>query len=243
MISFIAKTSVFGFIICLFSMFTFGSSSAKSVGEGFQRSHYKKKTRKKNKRSIVNQQKPTVYCWGDSFTSSDYPVPFAQFTGYHMVDKGIGGETSTQIKLRMLGDPESHKFASIIWAGRNNYQDTATVIKDIKEMVNALKDVGNNKYLVIGIVNGNFAPEFKGGELYNIIIGLNKKLSKIFGNHFVDIRPVLVGLYNPGSQQDILDHDHDVPPTSKRIDPLHPTLSADSAIANYFIKSIGILNN
>lgn len=213
--------------------------TAKSEPE-VQRS-FRARRHKKNKKLITAQEKPTVYCWGDSFTSGDYPVTFAQFTGYHMLDKGIGGQSSTQIKLRMLSDVASHKYPSIIWAGRNNFEDTATVISDIKEMVDALKAVGNNKYLVIGIVNGDYSSEYKGGVKYNAIVDLNKLLAKIYGTHFIDIRPVLVSLYNPNLPKDVLDHDHDVPPKSKRIDNLHPTFSADTAIANFFIKSIDIL--
>ncbi len=175
--------------------------------------------------------------WGDSLTNGTgstgghtYPQNLQDNTGYTSYNMGIGGETSTQIKVRMLADTAKTQYNVIIWAGRNNYTDTATVLSDIAAMVSSL---GHNRYLVLGVLNGDFAGESIGGSGYNYIVDLNAQLSTIYGSHYVPIREYLVSKYNTALSQDVIDHGNDIVPTSLRSDQIHLNNTGYAYVADY----------
>lgn len=164
-----------------------------------------------------------VFAWGDSFTAGlsskyNYPAYLRQLAQMGVVNKGVGSTTSTEIAQMMLATKSSFNSGAIIWAGRNNFRDTAQVKADIAKMVGALK---TNRFLVLGIVNRNNAAERKGGVDYEMIIKLNKSLALQYGEHFIDIRQHLVDSYNPNDAADVSNHEADVTPTSLRSDALH----------------------
>jgi hypothetical protein len=129
---------------------------------------------------------------------------------------GVGGNTSTQIKARMLAATDKLSWPIIIWAGRNNYSDSATVQADIASMVAAL---GSSRYLVLSVLNGDTEPS--GSTAYNQIIALNNDLAATYGDHFLDLRSYLVAQYDSAQAQDVIDHANDLPPTSLRYNSVH----------------------
>lgn len=113
------------------------------------------------------------------------------------------------------------RLPTIIWSGRNNYSDAAQVKADIAAMVAAMEAVGNTSYLVMSIINGDYATEYKGQPGYNSIIALNNDLAATHGDRFFDVRAALVAAYNPNIAQDVIDFGRDIPPSSLRSDLLH----------------------
>lgn len=107
----------------------------------------------------------------------------------------------------------------VIWAGRNNFNHPEQVLSDVKAMVATLPSPRN--YVVLGVINADYPGiEYKGDPAYNIIVALNQSLAAAFPGHYYDIRAGLVGKYNPDDPQDVIDHGHDVPPSSlKGINP------------------------
>ena len=167
---------------------------------------------------IANNQ--NIATWGDSLTAgtggTPFPTQLAALSGYTVYNGGVGGDTSTQIATRMLGDTAKHSWPTIIWAGRNNYSDPTTVKADIAAMVASLN---SQNYIVLSVLNGSYGGyEIPGGAGYAYITQLNSDLASTYGSHFLDVRSYLVSLYNPSIPQDVTDHSNDTPPSSLRSD-------------------------
>jgi len=163
-----------------------------------------------------------LQCWGDSLTAGTGGVPYPEQLGelfdWTFANHGVGGETSTQIRSRMVADTGSHEHATIIWAGRNNSHAQTTVLADIAAMVDALP---HRNFLVLSILNGDFPGEHLNAPVWTDITTLNQQLAATYGDRFVDVRTLLVARFDPTLAQDVIDHGNDVPPASLRSDPLH----------------------
>ena len=190
----------------------------------------------------VNQ----IDAWGDSLTfgqgSTDggaYPYDLQQLSNIKVMNYGVSGQTSTQIRDRMLRDSLPGQ-AAIIWAGRNNYGDTAQVKTDIDAMV---KKLGNKRYLVLGILNGDEANEWRGNPGYQMIVELNNELSTIYGDRFIDIRSYLVSNYDKTSPADSVNVANDVVPASLRDDFLHLNNKGYELVAEKIYQKIAMLKN
>lgn len=171
--------------------------------------------------------------WGDSLTEGSggipYPTALQNMTYFTVINKGIGGQTSTQVKNSFIADTADYNKSVIIWAGRNNLLSPATVKADIATMVAAL---GHTRYLIASILNG--ADEPSGSSIYNSIISLNNDLKSIYGNNYVDIRSYLVSLYpNP---QDIIN-------VALRSDNLHLNTLGYQKTAEFYNSKLGTLFN
>ncbi|HEY9249806.1 MAG TPA: GDSL-type esterase/lipase family protein [Rariglobus sp.] len=177
--------------------------------------------------SVIASCPADIVAWGDSMTygtgadhpdkgEKTWPKWFTEFSGIKVIKKGVGGESSRQIRDRMLAEPALHKEFTVIWAGRNDYPGPQWVKKNIAEMVAALN---HDNYLVVGITNNTL--EAKGGDKLKIIDTLNADLKAAYGSRFVDVRPLLVAAYDKTLPQDVADHESDVVPASLRSDKLH----------------------
>lgn len=172
--------------------------------------------------------------WGDSLTASGWPATFGAIAGYSTYNGGAGGENSTQIRSRMVADSVRRPYNVVIWAGRNNYTDPVTVKADIAAMVASL---GHTRYLVMGVINGNYPPgENVGGSGYNTIVGLNADLATLYGTRFIDIRSYLIssGLADAGitpTSQDLTDIANDIVPLSLRADNVHLNTAGNALVA------------
>lgn len=187
--------------------------------------------------SAVVSAQADVVAWGDSMTygtGADHPHKgqktwprwFTEFSGINVIKKGVGGESSKQIRDRMLAEPALHKEFTVIWAGRNNYRGPEWVKTHIAEMVAALD---HDNYLVVGITNSSEEP--KGGDRLRIMDTLNTDLKATYGIRFVDVRPLLVAAYDKTLPQDVADHENDLVPASLRSDKLHLNTAGYKVVA------------
>lgn len=171
-----------------------------------------------SKWKLINGQPNTIICWGDSLTAGtgstgigNYPAQFSFAGGINIDNKGVPGETSTQIKTRFLAEPDKWKNPIIIWAGRNNWSSPTTVKADIAEMVSKIP---HDRYLILGIIKAT-------NEMSTTIETLNADLKTIYGDRFVNIQDYLLTIYNPAISQDVTDHTNNVIAWSLRSDWLH----------------------
>jgi hypothetical protein len=105
-------------------------------------------------------------------------------------------------------------YLPVFWEGRNNYDNGPQIISDLAAQV-ATVPTGQN-YLVMSVTNDNRQWEWIGAGGYQLIIAVNAQLASIYGSHYLDIRKVLVGSYNPALITDVSDYAHDEIPTSLR---------------------------
>lgn len=162
----------------------------------------------------------SVAAWGDSFTAGgedgtgvNYPAVLASITGFSVFNGGIGGQTSTKIASRMLASPAMHPLCQILWAGRNNYAATFTVLSDTASMVRVSPP---NCFLVLAILNGEYPNELKGQTGWAQIKDLNAALAAAYPDHYLDIRTLLIDSFDPANALDVWDHNNNVPPSSLR---------------------------
>ncbi|MGV3558198.1 SGNH/GDSL hydrolase family protein [Larkinella arboricola] len=186
--------------------------------------------------------------WGDSLTegspsTSTYLNELEKLTGttYKYINKGISGQTSSQVAERMLADKEKHSYNTIIWVGRNNLLNPEQIKADIASMVAAL---GHDRYLVLGMINGDFDEnEQVFTQRHQSIMKLNGDLYKTYGDHYVNIHAYLLSQYDPAQMQDIVDHTYDIVPSSLRIDELHLNQKGNQKVAERILQSISVLTH
>jgi lysophospholipase L1-like esterase len=159
---------------------------------------------------------------GASSTATQYPsvVASSYSRARSFINEGVGGETSTQIKDRVVAFNLARLSSTqIIWAGRNNYTSPTTVKADIAAMIAAF---GHTRYLVLSIINGDYASEYAGEADYLTLTGLNSDLAALYGARFVDVRTPLVALGAPGGfAANPTDYARDIPPSGVRLDNVH----------------------
>lgn len=193
---------------------------------------------------------PLLANWGDSLTAGTgastastryvYVTANSGPRGRWFYNGGVGGDTSTQIKTRFLaGDPGLAPATTIIWAGRNNYTAPTTVKADIAAMIATLT---HTRYLVLSVINGDYANEYIGQADYTTLTTLNADLAALYGTRFVDVRTPLVAAGAPGgSSPSATDYAHDVPPTGIRFDNIH-LLDAGYAIVAATVYAVLLAN-
>jgi lysophospholipase L1-like esterase len=184
-----------------------------------------------------------ITTWGDSLTdgqpftrAESYPTQLsALFPNRVVTNEGIGGETSTQIVVRLLADTTHRHDITILWMGRNNLEDPSGIRSDVAKAVRAL---ATSHFVVLAILNGDFyGTEAKGAPGYDNIIALNTSFALAYPRNYLDIRSYLVSLYDPTNPQDVQDHLRDIPPSSLRahwnggIDLLHLSPEANAKVA------------
>ena len=185
----------------------------------------------------------SIATWGDSLArgsgagteTNTFPAVLGAYSGLLVSNGGVGGETSTQIRARQTAASNTWRSPTIIWAGRNNYDEHSTILADTAAMVANLATQGNtNRYLVLSLLNGSFESfEGRGGGGYELITNINAKLAAVYGAHYVDVRSYLVSLYDPALTNDVIDFVNDIPPTSLRSDEIHLNGAGYAAVAKY----------
>jgi lysophospholipase L1-like esterase len=199
---------------------------------------------------FINSINSSIYAWGDSLTfgtgsttGNDYPSILSTLVNWKVYNKGIPGETSTQIKDRFVSFYTANsielKKPIIIWAGRNNYPDATTIKADIATMIAMLP---HKNYLVLGITNSN-PGEPIGNSGYTQIVTLNNDLSILYQGRFLDVRKWLVANYNQLLPQDVIDFGLDVPPTSLLSDNIHLNNKGYRLVNDLIVKSFAYLSN
>lgn len=186
---------------------------------------------------IGSVQSFNYMAYGDSLTQgvggTSWVDQFSALVDRAMFNGGVGGETSLQIKERLLTDGARGFAVTVIWAGTNNFLFPAQVKSDIAEMVASL---GHSFFLVLGVLNQDTENERQGGAWYQTLVDLNDDLASAYGQWFVDIRRLLIdeGLTRAGIEptaQDLIDIGNDVPPSSLRSDTLHLNTAGYGVVA------------
>ncbi|RZK42735.1 MAG: T9SS type A sorting domain-containing protein [Hymenobacter sp.] len=183
---------------------------------------------------VINDH--TIATWGDSFLEANFglmPKQLSQMTGREVYAGGIGGQTSVQIKERMLAAVDKTTWPTIIWAGRNDSNNPAQVKASIASMVASL---GHTSYLVLSIFNGE--GEGTGTVPYQQVTDINRYLSDTYCNHYLDLRTYIVSQYDLTQPADVADHAADIPPQSLRQDFLHPNSAGTTLMSNYIYAHI-----
>lgn len=211
--------------------------------------------------SVGNVVTPLVG-WGDSLSNGTHYVGAAQqsdATGRafrRFVSKGNSGETSAQIAVRMLADTTYNSYVQVIWAGRNDINNTnqtvdvASIKSNVAAMVAAAR-ARSGKFLVVGVTNGNIAvnggfnltnSEASGTPIWTAVTQLNTDLAALYAPNFLDIRSILVAQGALGDVDDQADMALDVPPRHLMLDDVHYTSVPVSPYAysgqNYYGKQI-----
>jgi lysophospholipase L1-like esterase len=150
-------------------------------------------------------------------TADAYPAQLASLLAASVYNGGVNGETSTQIKNRMVAATDKSGHVAIIWAGINNYTSGSTVISDIAVMVASLAEP--KRYVVMSLLTGT--NQLSGSTDYTQVMTINNALAAAYPDNFLDIRGYLVSQYDSGVPQDVTDHGHDIVPSTLRFDFIH----------------------
>lgn len=188
------------------------------------------------------QSSANIAAWGDSLTQGNqdgsgttYPGALASLTAVMVYNGGVGGDTSTQIRTRMLAAPQYFARSTVIWAGHNNFGSQATVLADVAAMVAALPDA---RYLVLSITPNNNNNEFVGGAGYNQIVALNAALAAAYPANYLDVWAPLVAAYNPANAEDVIDNGHQAIPSTLRATYLNSGTLTNSIASSGFVSFV-----
>jgi lysophospholipase L1-like esterase len=129
-------------------------------------------------------------------------------------------ESSPAVAQRMISDTARHNWVTVIWCGHNDLKLPDQVKADIARMIGALSP-GNDRYVIVSLMNPDRPTGIKGGALYPFVLQLNADLQALYPGHFLDVRNPLVAMYNPNDPVEVQDHLDDVCPTHLRSDDIH----------------------
>ncbi|MEI6355545.1 MAG: GDSL-type esterase/lipase family protein [Verrucomicrobiota bacterium] len=182
--------------------------------------------------SVLSSAQAAVFVtWGDSLTfghgGTPYPEQLGALTGITTLNRGINGETSTQIAARFLAEPALFGEHVVIWAGRNNFLEHEGVQSDIASMVSHLT---TTDYLVLGLINSH--DEHIGNPYYDAFTAINLDLAATYGHRYIDIHQILLNAHDPLSPIDVSDVGFGIAPASLRSDALHLNTAGYGLVAH-----------
>lgn len=181
----------------------------------------------------------SIAAWGDSHTAGlpdngavpGYAALLQQIAGGRTVfTGGMAGLTSAEIASQQVADNAHDDWVNVFWYGGNNQTQPEQVKADIARSVASLAP-GNDRFIVLPVVNQASPRERRGSVGYQTIVDLNRDLALAYPNNFIDIRSYLVNLYDPSNAVDVMDFQDDVPPTSLRADGVHLNATGAMAVA------------
>ena len=187
-----------------------------------------------------------IAAWGDSHTTGlpdrpdvpGYAAQLRQIAGSRQVfEGGFAGLTSTQVADLQTRDDAHDDRVNVFWYGGNNQTDAETIKADLARSIASLAP-GNQRFLVLGVVNQATPAERRGGADYDTIVRLNADLARIYGDRFFDVRQFLVGLADPADPADVIDKQDDVAPSSLRADGVHLNVAGSTAVARKVLELI-----
>jgi lysophospholipase L1-like esterase len=197
--------------------------------------------------ALILHSRKDQQCWGDSLTAgatisnpsvNGWVAKLAVLTGRQALNGGVNGETSTQIKTRMLAASQSiHERTAFLWSGTNNSTQISTVLADTASMVAAM--VGKSKRFIV-LPCFNTDTEGTGTTSYNQKMALNAALASAYPGNYYDIRSYLASLQAladaglTADSTDLANIAADIIPHQLRGDNLHPNATAATLIANKF---------
>ncbi|MET3514357.1 hypothetical protein ABIC63_002129 [Pseudacidovorax sp. 1753] len=111
---------------------------------------------------------------------------------------------------------------NILWPGRNNDWTSPTqIMSDLDAMTKVLIEAGNRRFVVMTVINGNYAAEYAGASRYVQLMAINRAIMRRYPNNVVDVRSYLINralayLGITPTAQDLIDIGNDTVPTSCR---------------------------
>ena len=176
-----------------------------------------------------------TYGIGATSLDSAYPKKASLYSGANFINNGHSGETSTQLKNRLLATTADTVNMSQVWQPFENTSDTALNVANLNAMVSF---ISHNRYVILGEINRVGNPV--GNSEYDKITAMNANLAKKYGNHFIDIRSFLLTQGN-GSAQDDSDIALGYVPRSLRSDILHLNDKGYRIVAQKIIENMNVL--
>ena len=161
-----------------------------------------------------------IAVWGDSITPPIAANLGALMTNRVVFDGSGIGETSTQVAAREMSDGTRHNWVQVFWCGHNNVMQPDQIKQDFANMISALSP-GNNRFVIMSMINEASSLGIKGGPYYPIILQLNAYFAATYPNNYLDVRTPLIAMYNPGDPGEVQDHNNDVVPRHLRYDEIH----------------------
>jgi len=174
---------------------------------------------------------PNIAMWGDSLTRPVADALSLLMPGRMVFNGGVASQNSRQVSARQIADGPTHNtWINVFWFGHNNQGEPEVIKADLAASVAALAP-GNDRFLILGILNRATPAEVRGQPLYHVIMQLNRDLAAQYGSNFFDIRSYLVAQANPALPQDMQDQQNDIVPSSLRIDEIHLTPEGSRLVA------------
>lgn len=161
-----------------------------------------------------------IAVWGDSITPPIAANLGALMTGRTVFDGSGIGETSTQVAAREMADTGKHNWIQVFWCGHNNVMQPDQIKSDFANMISALS-AGNNRFVIMSMINEATSLGIKGGPYYPVILDLNAYFAATYPDNFLDVRTPLIAMYDPNNPGDVQDHNNDVVPRHLRYDEIH----------------------
>ena len=164
--------------------------------------------------------------WGDSLTmghgtdmsNQPYPARLAAMQARDVRNRGVAGDTSSQILTRILAPAADgdRTCVALLWMGRNNFTQTDQIVADVRAAVDYQTSA---QVLVLSLLNAD--GETRGTQFHDRVILANERLSQMYGKRFVDVRQALIDAADPQSPDDAADVAAGIIPRSLRVDTVH----------------------
>lgn len=179
-----------------------------------------------------------IAMWGDSMI----PGVARAFTymwqpARPIFDGGIAGQTSPEIAARVIADNDHRDWVTIFWMGHNNDTQPEQIKADIAASVSHLAP-GNNRFIVLSVINKGDGTEDRGSPRYDIIMKLNAELAAIYPDNFLDMRSFMVARSDPANAQQAEELRRDLPSSTLRSDGIHLTGFGDEVVGQKLIDHI-----
>lgn len=131
---------------------------------------------------------------------------------------GIGGTTSTQILKRAIADSAARLGWFKVWMmGRNDASYPDVVVENIRRAIAMSPD---ERYIIIGVLHGNWVSEWVGTEPWNRIKKMNQRIKDLSPKHFIDPNEELAEYADMNSNDTIA--------IRNRVTPFSLTIDGDS---------------
>lgn len=164
-----------------------------------------------------------VRAWGNSMVAgsgtaihSNWVLRFQRMAGIDIENKGNGGETSAQIKVRFDADTsDKDKWINLFWMGENDaiYSGSAPTEANIAACVAGL--TGRQRYLVFGCTRAEGSSNTAA-----MLDAIEANLRATYGTRFLDVRGYLMSKHD-GTANDLADIADGLVPRSLRSDIIH----------------------
>lgn len=181
---------------------------------------------------------PNIAMWGDSLTPGiARAFTYMWDTPRQIFDAGIAGQTSVQIVARETADTDHRDWLTTFWYGHNNVTQPEQIKADIAASVAHLAP-GNNRFIVLSVLNEGNGLEGRGSPTYNTIMQLNSELAATYPQNYLDIRSFMVSQFDPNNPQQVEEFQRDEPSSSLRFDAIHLTGSGAEVVGRKIIAFI-----